>query len=107
MAGFRIVVGGDDAGFDYKATLIKDLTADPRVSEVIDVGPKSSSDKTAYPHFAISAAEMVAQGKADRARENIPLPSDLRVFHATRVTDRRPLRSINMRHWLGRCYLGK
>ncbi|KAJ4414092.1 D-erythrulose-4-phosphate isomerase 1 [Gnomoniopsis sp. IMI 355080] len=67
MAGFRIVVGGDDAGFDYKATLIKDLNADPRVSEVIDVGPKSSSDKTAYPHFAITAAEMVAQGKADRA----------------------------------------
>lgn len=67
MAGFRIVVGGDDAGYDYKATLIKDLEADPRVSEVIDVGPKSSSDKTAYPLFAIAAAEMVAQGKADRA----------------------------------------
>lgn len=67
MAGFRIVVGGDDAGYDYKATLIKDLEADPRVSEVIDVGPKSASDKTAYPLFAIAAAEMVAQGKADRA----------------------------------------
>lgn len=70
MAGFRIVVGGDDAGFDYKATLIKDLEADPRVSEVIDVGPKTSTDKTAYPHFAIAAAEMVAEGKADRACED-------------------------------------
>lgn len=67
MAGYRIVVGGDDAGFDYKKTLMNDLNADPRVSEVIDVGPKESSDKTAYPHFAIAAAELVAQGKADRA----------------------------------------
>lgn len=67
MTGLRIVVGGDDAGVDYKATLSKDLNADPRVSEVIDVGPKSTSDKTAYPHFAIAAAELVAQGKADRA----------------------------------------
>lgn len=67
MAGFRIVVGGDDAGFDYKTALVKDLHADSRVSEVIDVGPNSSSDKTSYPHFAIAAAEMVAQGKADRA----------------------------------------
>lgn len=70
MTGLRIVVGGDDAGVDYKAAISKDLDADPRVSEVIDVGPKSSSDKTAYPHFAIAAAELVAQGKADRACKN-------------------------------------
>lgn len=75
MAGFRIAIGGDDAGFAYKETLIKDLNADSRVSEVIDVGPNSASDKTAYPHFAIAAAELVAQGKADRARMNTPLPS--------------------------------
>lgn len=73
MSGFRIAIGGDDAGYDYKATLIKDLNADPRVSEVIDVGPKSSTDKTAYPLFAIQAAELVAQGKADRARKNFPM----------------------------------
>lgn len=70
MAGLRIVVGGDDAGFEYKATLIKDLNANPRVSEVIDVGTKSSDDRTAYPSFAIAAAELVAQGKADRGCEN-------------------------------------
>lgn len=73
MAGFRIAIGGDDAGFAYKEALIKDLNADSRVSEVIDVGPNSASDKTAYPHFAIAAAELVAQGKADRARMNTPL----------------------------------
>lgn len=67
MAAFRIAIGGDDAGYAYKETLTKDLNADDRVSEVIDVGPNSASDKTAYPHFAIAAAEMVAQGKADRA----------------------------------------
>lgn len=66
-SGLRIAVGGDDAGFDYKGILSKDLAADSRVSEVIDVGPKTSSDKTAYPHYAIAAAEMVARGEADRA----------------------------------------
>jgi ribose 5-phosphate isomerase B len=63
----RIVVGGDDAGVDYKSILSKDLDAHSRVSAVIDVGPKTSSDKTAYPHYAIAAAEMVARGEADRA----------------------------------------
>lgn len=71
MAGFRIAIGGDDAGFAYKETLTKDLNADDRVSEVIDVGPNSASDKKAYPHFAIAAAELVAQGKADRARKDL------------------------------------
>jgi hypothetical protein len=36
MPGFKIVVGGDDAGFDYKAQITKDLKADPRVESVID-----------------------------------------------------------------------
>lgn len=67
MAGLRIAVGGDDAGFDYKAILSKDLAADSRVSAVIDCGPKESADKTAYPHYAIAAAELVARGEADRA----------------------------------------
>lgn len=63
----RIAIGGDDAGYDYKAKLASDLASDPRVSEVIDVGPGSASDKTAYPLYAIAAAELVASGKADRA----------------------------------------
>lgn len=67
MGGFRIALGGDDAGFDYKAQIIKDLEADPRVSSVVDVGPKTASDKTAYPHFAVDAAKLVASGEADRA----------------------------------------
>jgi ribose 5-phosphate isomerase B len=65
--GLRVVVGGDDAGFDYKKQLCSDLESDPRVASVIDVGPLSASDKTAYPHFAVEAAKLVASGKADRA----------------------------------------
>jgi len=65
-AGLRIVVGGDDAGFDYKSQLTLDLKADPRVASVIDVGPLSASDKTAYPHFAVDAAKLIASGQADR-----------------------------------------
>jgi ribose 5-phosphate isomerase B len=67
MAGLRIVLGGDDAGFEYKTQLKKDLESDSRVSSVVDVGPLSATDKTAYPHFAVDAAKLIAKGKADRA----------------------------------------
>lgn len=63
---FRIVVGCDDAGYDYKEVLKKDLLADPRVAEVIDVGV-GSDEHTAYPHVAVEAARRVAEGTADRA----------------------------------------
>ncbi|KAH8661562.1 ribose 5-phosphate isomerase [Tricladium varicosporioides] len=63
----RIAIGGDDAGFAYKAILSKDLAASPLVASVTDVGPTSSTDKTAYPHFAVAAAKLISQGKADRA----------------------------------------
>jgi ribose 5-phosphate isomerase B len=57
----RIVVGSDDAGFDYKEILKADLAANDGVASVVDVG------HTAYPHVAVDAARMVAEGKADRA----------------------------------------
>ncbi|MGA6158492.1 ribose-5-phosphate isomerase [Stenotrophomonas sp. NPDC087984] len=63
---FRIVVGCDDAGYDYKEALKRDLLADPRVAEVIDVGV-GSDEHTAYPHVAVEAARRVAEGAADRA----------------------------------------
>jgi len=63
--GWRIVVGSDDAGFEYKERIKADFEADPRVAEVIDVGV--GEDKSIfYPNIAITAAEMVAEGKADR-----------------------------------------
>lgn len=56
-----------DAGFDYKSIISADFEKDSRVELVKDVGPLSADDKTAYPHFAVDAARLVAEGKADRA----------------------------------------
>ncbi|MGY1624897.1 ribose-5-phosphate isomerase [Geodermatophilus sp. SYSU D00965] len=64
--GLRIVVGCDDAGLQYKERLKADLQADDRVAEVTDVGV-GADDTTAYPHVAVSAAQLVAEGRADRA----------------------------------------
>lgn len=64
--GLRIVVGGDDAGFDYKEKIRADLEADDRVASVIDVGV-GAEESTAYPHVAVEAARRVAAGEADRA----------------------------------------
>ena len=63
---WRMVVGCDEAGFEYKERIKADLEADPRVSEVTDVGV-TADEHTAYPHVAVEAARMVADGRADRA----------------------------------------
>lgn len=63
---WRIVVGSDDAGVQYKDRIKADFQADDRVGEVIDVGVHAG-DTTAYPHVAVAAARMVADGHADRA----------------------------------------
>ncbi|WFR65775.1 ribose-5-phosphate isomerase [Curtobacterium flaccumfaciens] len=63
---FRIVVGSDDAGFDYKEVIKADLAKDPRVVSVTDVGVDADGH-TAYPHVAVDAARLVANGEADRA----------------------------------------
>ncbi|MGG7101318.1 ribose-5-phosphate isomerase [Rhodococcus sp. 24CO] len=62
----RIVVGCDDAGLEYKQALMSDLEADDRVEVVTDVGV-GNDEHTAYPHVAVTAARLVADGKADRA----------------------------------------
>ena len=62
----RIALGSDDAGVRYKEALAKDLKADDRVSDVIDVGVDLDED-THYPHVAAAAARLIADGKADRA----------------------------------------
>ncbi|MEU6610856.1 ribose-5-phosphate isomerase [Streptomyces shenzhenensis] len=62
----RIVVGSDDAGYQYKEALKQDLQGSPLVAEVTDVGVDADGH-TAYPKVAIAAAEMVARGEADRA----------------------------------------
>ncbi|MGR6740959.1 MULTISPECIES: ribose-5-phosphate isomerase [Microbacterium] len=62
----RIVIGCDDAGFDYKEVLKRDLEASDDVASVVDVGV-SADGHTPYPTVAIEAAERVARGEADRA----------------------------------------
>lgn len=65
-AGWRIVIGSDDAGLDYKEQIKKDLLTDQRVSQVFDVGVKVG-ETTDYPSIAINAAVMIQKGEADRA----------------------------------------
>lgn len=64
MSKLRIVVGADDAGFDYKEALKADLKANDRVESVVDV---ADTPERPYPDVAIAAAELVAAGVADRA----------------------------------------
>lgn len=64
MSKLRIVVGADDAGFDYKEALKADLSVSELVESVVDVADKPGDP---YPDVAIAAAQMVAEGKADRA----------------------------------------
>jgi ribose 5-phosphate isomerase B len=65
-AGLRLVVGADDAGYDYKEALKADLLAHPGVASVVDVGV-GPDDHDAYPKVALQAAQLVADGEADRA----------------------------------------
>jgi len=63
---WRVSIGSDEAGFEYKEQLKKDLLADPRVAEVFDVGVRAG-DTTDYPDVAIAAAQRVQRGLSDRA----------------------------------------
>ena len=62
----RLVIGCDDAGFDYKEILKKDLQGNAGVASVVDVGVDADGH-TPYPRVAIAAAELIAAGEADRA----------------------------------------
>lgn len=62
----RLVIGCDDAGYEYKERIKADLIANPLVAEVVDVGV-GQDGHTNYPAIATTAAERVAEGAADRA----------------------------------------
>ncbi|RMJ23453.1 ribose 5-phosphate isomerase [Aspergillus sp. HF37] len=66
-APLKIAMGCDDAGYDYKEAVKKVLENNPLVESVTDVGVNSASEKTAYPHNAIKAANLVREGEANRA----------------------------------------
>lgn len=65
-AKWRIVIGNDSAGFEYKEVLKAQLESNANVVSVLDIGVEDSVS-TAYPHVAVEAARMVAAGEADRA----------------------------------------
>lgn len=62
----RVVVGADYAGYQYKEVLKGDLQANELVASVFDVGV-TADGLTPYPTIAIAAAQLVADGGADRA----------------------------------------
>lgn len=57
---------GQDAGLSYKNKIKADFEKDPRVVSVTDVGV-NEGEHDAYPHKAVAAARLVAEGKCDRA----------------------------------------
>jgi ribose 5-phosphate isomerase B len=64
---WTIAVGSDDAGYDYKEMIRRDLEADPRVAGVVDLGVPGEDRSTAYPSIGLAAAEQIAEGAVDRA----------------------------------------
>lgn len=63
---WRMVIGADSAGLEFKEQIRNDLLADPRVSEIVDVSALLDKD-TDYPTIALDAAERIRAGLADRA----------------------------------------
>jgi ribose 5-phosphate isomerase B len=64
----RLVVGSDDAGFDYKMRIAADLREDPRVESVEDLGVDSEDLRSeSYGEVAIRAGERIRSGAAERA----------------------------------------
>lgn len=62
----RIIIGSDEAGYEYKEALKADMEASEYVASVEDMGVDEAA-KTPYPTVAIAAAQKVAAGEADRA----------------------------------------
>ena len=63
---WRIILGSDDAGYEYKSALRALFEADPRVADVTDVGV-TAEEHTIYPDVAVEAASRLRRGEADRA----------------------------------------
>jgi len=64
---FKLVIASDQAGFEYKDQVKKDLSNYHLVESIVDLGVDSNGNSTPYPSVAIKAAELVASGEADRA----------------------------------------
>ncbi|MCU1411710.1 MAG: ribose-5-phosphate isomerase [Rhodoglobus sp.] len=65
MDKLRIAIGSDDAGYDYKEILKKDLQLSDLVEFVTDVGVDADGH-TPYPRVGVAVGELIAAGEADR-----------------------------------------
>ena len=63
---WRIILGSDDAGYEYKSALKALFEADSRVDQVTDIGV-TAEEHTIYPDVAVEAASRLHRGEADRA----------------------------------------
>lgn len=66
MTGMTVALAADNAGVQLKNLLKEQLTADPRVADVVDFGVPDESDDRAYPRLGLAAAEAIARGEAER-----------------------------------------
>jgi ribose 5-phosphate isomerase B len=66
QTGWRLIVGADEAGLQYKDRILKDLQSDPRVASVSDLSIHDDPG-TPYPQVGIRAATAIQEGRADRA----------------------------------------
>ena len=63
----RLVIGCDDAGYEYKMWLSEDLRRDPRVAVVEDLGVYAEDlVAESYGEVGIAAGERIRAGAADR-----------------------------------------
>ncbi|CAH6723468.1 putative ribose 5-phosphate isomerase [[Candida] jaroonii] len=62
----KIVIGSDQAGFEYKEQLFKDLQSNSLVEKVENIGVVSNTDSTPYPSIGIKVGEMIKSGEYDR-----------------------------------------
>jgi len=66
MPQWRVVIGCDEAGLDYKERIKADLLADPRVASVEDIGIRAVGETAPYSEIGLAAGERIAAGQADR-----------------------------------------
>jgi len=65
---WRLVIGSDSAGMQYKDALVADLKKNPLVASVVDLGVNADAPASQeYPEVAILAGEAIMRGEADRA----------------------------------------
>ena len=64
MKTYKIAIGADAAGIEYKDALIAILTSDERIESVLNIHPQGEEN---YPGVAFRAASLIQENVIDRA----------------------------------------